>query len=223
MRRFLHASDRAFAELESAAKAAAYLNFGNAELPPGSVPARSRIGLMVNPQSGATTLFAQRGTRYYGANDRIREWLQNGGVSFPSFGEFRRWITAVIQPEFQKGRELPTVVAATRETKSEPDAHPEQARGVTSSSADSGAMKRLLEFLVKHVAKNYEVDVCTIEAAVLEDLRDRVNTAKDETSCGTVADDLFGGPFALAAVEGHRHVSVHAGPPIACKPAVPKS
>jgi len=222
MRRFINGSNGCYVALERQARSAAYLNFRGAELPPGCVPPRSRVGLALDARSGVTTIFVERGIRYYGANQRIRRWLQDGGLSLPSFAEFRQWIAAVIKPEFEKDNRSQTSGGyaqhasgnASRSSHSVPD----NACEAAGSNTAPAAMKPLLEFLVKQTAKNYEVEVCSIETSVLEELQDKLNSAKDQTSCGCVADDLFGGPFALAAVEGHRLVTVHAGPPITCKP-----
>jgi hypothetical protein len=222
MRRFLNGSNDCYAELERQARSAAYLNFREAELPPGCVPPRSRVGLAVDARSGVTTVFVDRGIRYYGANKSIRLWLEEGELSFPTFVEFRQWITSAIKPEYEKENAFPKSVGYPQQAPGvAPDAShafPPSVGQAAQSNTEPAVMKPLLEFLVKQTAKCYEVEVCAIETPVLEQLRNRLQSAKEEMSCATVADDLFGGPFALAAVEGHRLVTVHAGPPITCKP-----
>lgn len=227
MRRFLNGSNACYGKLERQARSAAYLNFRGAELPPGCVPSRSRIGLALDPRSGVTTVFVERGIRYYGASQSILRWMQDGGVSFPSFAEFRQWIDSVIKPEFEKNNASQTSAEHTQEASGNASrsshSGPETANETARPNTAPTAMKPLLEFLVKQTAKRYEVEVCSVETSVLAELQDKLSLAKGETSCDLVADDLFGGPFALASVEGHRLVNVHAGPPITCKPTTSKS
>src|SRR5690349_8922595 len=104
MKKFIHATDADYAELEQAAKETAYLNFRDVELPPGCVPPRTRVGLSIENRSGRTKLFIQHGVRYYGAVEGVRQWVDHGEISFPSFKEFRCFISSDLARAFAQGQ-----------------------------------------------------------------------------------------------------------------------
>lgn len=224
MHHFLNGSEADYAALERKARAAAFVNFPGVELPSAFAPTRARIGLQIDRMTGGVTFFIERGVRYYGANPSIRQWVQDGQAAFADLPAFRRWLATQWKNEFDpqpfsidpkathNQSELPLSTTASKETPLVAETRSAQGAG------PDAIVTPLVTFLIQHTAKNYGVEVCHIDGGVLEELQRKLRDSNKEIACHVVADDLLGGPFALASVEGHRVVAVHAGPPIACTP-----
>lgn len=108
MRQFFAGSDDAFASLEHRARSACVV-FNDQELPPVSIPSRSRVGFEVDPVSGSAFLFVQRGVEYGGANPSVREWLYEGTKHFADFATLRRWLQENLAPCYVTAHELEVV------------------------------------------------------------------------------------------------------------------
>ena len=100
MKRFLKGTDEAFAGLRRQAAAAAFVQFTDAELPPGCVPPRSRIGIKVDARTDACVLYVDHGVRYYGPDENARRWFRDGELLFPTFDALRSWLTADLKALF---------------------------------------------------------------------------------------------------------------------------
>lgn len=241
MQQFLNASDSGWADLEHRARSAAYINFPDTDMPPSFVPQLARVGLKIDP-TGATTFFIERGVRYYGANPRIRRWIEQGEISFRNYKEFRCWICSDIRNEFSRveraGASSATVKPPTDQLAvntidqtdngagfnlTQPEAAKEDA-GERQKLPAAGSLppdpvaNKLIGFLVRQIARNYGVQVESIDAALFNQAHSRLLAAIDQATCDQVIDELLGGPFALASVAGHHRVSLSAGPPITCNP-----
>jgi hypothetical protein len=102
MHQFINGSDAAFADLEDRARSACVV-FYDQELPPGSTPARARIGFEVNPVNGSAVFLVHRPVTYRGLNDDIRTLLQAGEKRFNDFAGLIRWIRGPLAACYRNG------------------------------------------------------------------------------------------------------------------------
>lgn len=224
MRQFLSASDEAFADLATQARTCGYVQFRDQELPPGCVPGRARIGFKVEPTSGCAILFVERGIRYYGANKSIQRWTQVGQITFAGFADLRRWVCSALRDEFNEASELLAANAGSVPPKSKPLQQQEAEQACSTAPQTPSEpklepiLKSLLLFAIRQIGRNYNVEVRSVEDAVLLVLQEKMRENIKDAGCETVVDDILGGPFALAALQEHPTISVHVGPPINCKP-----
>jgi hypothetical protein len=91
MKRFVNGTDQAFADLERRAKGTCVL-FRDVELPPGTLPARAKVGFEVKSSDGAAVLFVDHGISYQGSNQAVACWLQAGEIRFSGFGQLKQWL-----------------------------------------------------------------------------------------------------------------------------------
>lgn len=99
MRQFLIGNNQAFHDLEQRAGISCVV-FADQEMPPGTSPARLRIGFEIVPQDGAAVLLVDEGADYSGESGEIREWLSQGKKRFANFSELRDWLNCVVKPAF---------------------------------------------------------------------------------------------------------------------------
>lgn len=99
MRQFLTDSSQAFHDLEQRAGANCVV-FANQEMPPGTSPAKLRIGFEIDPEDGSTVLLVDEGAIYSGESREIRDWLNQGEKRFANFSELRDWLSRVVKPTF---------------------------------------------------------------------------------------------------------------------------
>lgn len=90
MRQFITAADTVFGDIEQRATSACVC-FYNQELPPDTVPARTRVGFEIDPTSGQAKLLVDIAT-YTGPDQMVRRWLETGELAFPDFNALRAWI-----------------------------------------------------------------------------------------------------------------------------------
>jgi ATP-dependent Clp protease ATP-binding subunit ClpA len=110
MRQFLTNNNQAFRDLEQRANATCVV-FSNQEMPPGTIPARLRIGFEINGQDGSAVLLVDEGAVYSGENQEIREWFRQGEKRFANFTELCQWLNLVIKPAFYQTN-LPSQVGS---------------------------------------------------------------------------------------------------------------
>lgn len=247
MNRFHHGSDAAFAELEGKAKAAAYVQFRDAQLPPGCVPPHARIGIKVDAATGACILYVDRGIRYYGPDQTARRWFEQGELLFRTFAALRAWLTddlrrlfdtpvnIEVPPGEASEGQLPSGTRAT-EALSSPGAAPTlpvpvqepltrttpppPAAGspVDVPSAADPVAARLVALVIHQVATKHGVDVRAVDPVLVAHLAERIRGASPADDPETIIGDVVGGALSLAALEGRAAVTIHAGPPITCTP-----
>ena len=91
MQQFLRGSDRDFAALHERAQSAT-ISFSNQPLPPGTRPARGRVGFRTD-ERGLTVLFVDVCEQPPDdAPPAVRDWLTHGGLEFDSFEDCVAWI-----------------------------------------------------------------------------------------------------------------------------------
>ncbi len=99
MRQFINSGPEAFADLEDRCRSAC-VTFQDQEMPPGTAPARLRVGFETDAATGAAILLVSHGGSYSGADAGIRQWLQEGEMRFTSFNELREWLDTVLRPAY---------------------------------------------------------------------------------------------------------------------------
>lgn len=87
--------------------------YDDQELPPGSRPARGRVGVEEHPDGVA--LHVQRGVAYDGHDATVRQWIGSGSRTFPSLDHLGEWLRS-----FTAMREPAAVVPAARPTGAAP-------------------------------------------------------------------------------------------------------
>lgn len=112
MRQFLTNDNQAFRDLEQRADTSCVV-FADQEMPPGTSPARLRIGFEIDPQTGSALLLVDEGAIYSGESQEVREWLACGEKRFADFSELRDWLHRVIKPAFyQNSQNSPNRIPA---------------------------------------------------------------------------------------------------------------
>jgi hypothetical protein len=220
MHKFLNGSLQAYADLEQRAKAAAYINFREEELPPGCVPPQARVGFKVDPASGESTLFVERGIRYYGPDATIRRWIEAGQLFFASFAELRQWICTDLKTAFELQVNIgnqPTEESGS--STSAAPAEPERPCPAPSPQpSDDPVLQSLLELVVKQTGARHGLDVRTVDPSLTTILGQKLRSNTQGTTPDAIVDEVLAGPFSLAALQRQGAISVHAGPPITCIP-----
>jgi hypothetical protein len=99
MRQFFDGDESAYGGLEERARRAC-VRFRRQEMPPGCDPPEADIGFEIEEASGTVRLLVTKNVRYRGANLSVREWLDAGAKSFPSFSAMTDWIRGTLREEF---------------------------------------------------------------------------------------------------------------------------
>lgn len=190
MKQFFNWTDDDFTALERQARSACVV-FSNQELPVECMPTHHRVGISVDPKTGRATLFVDLGVHYTGRNETVRQWLENGELSFPTFGQLRSWITTELKAEFSK--ECPNI----------PSLRYDQHRFILTEIATAAAIHGLI---LRH-----------IDTAVPRAISVALGTEGKQPSPTNIAD-LLSGAFCAAAAQGYEEITIHPGPAIICKP-----
>jgi hypothetical protein len=211
MKQFLDLTNlAAFDDLERRARAACIV-FTNQEMPPACVPNHARIGVEVHPTTGRATLFVDHGVQYFGFNDSLKKWLDEGAISFASFAQLKTWLHSDLKAEF--ARNLDAVPAPTTQNITvQMDAAQLNAKPVWPKSF-SGAF---LVSAIRYLGTRYGLDVRFADEATLRKV-DHGFMNHNGRTCSAILEDILAPAFALASVRGHTAVTVSGGPPIACK------
>lgn len=212
--------------LEQQAQSAAYVQYRSVELPPFSVPIRSRIGFKVDPRSGHAILYIQKGCRYYGTNTSIRRWFEEGQVTFPTFSALREWIGSELRNEFLKGSDLcplgepalPVETPNNRLVAGESEPVPEPKSG---SAEVDPLIADLIVGQIKQIGRKHGLEIQRVDSALISLLADKLRREHSRSPQDIIEQDLAE-PFARAALLtqacGSDAVVLHAGPPITCEP-----
>ncbi len=104
MRQFLTNDNQAFLDLEQRAGENCVV-FTDQEMPPGTNPARMRIGFEIDSQDGLVVLLVDKEAAYSGESREILEWLSQGEKRFANFSELRDWLNGVVKPAFYQNNQ----------------------------------------------------------------------------------------------------------------------
>jgi hypothetical protein len=99
MRQFITGTEPAFQELERRANRSC-VRFRGQEMPPGSTPAIADVGFEISQSSGTAELLVTSGVRYQGNDSSIRDWLNGGRKTFPTFRALVEWICGPLAQAF---------------------------------------------------------------------------------------------------------------------------
>ena len=103
MRQFFAGDRSAFDKLEEHARRAC-VRFRRQEMPPGCDPPEADIGFEVDEVTGTARLLVARNVSYRGTDHSVREWLDAGAVSFPSFSALTEWVLGPLREEFLRNK-----------------------------------------------------------------------------------------------------------------------